>query len=248
MSAAGISKILEHTPRLETLRYGHEFKHNSRNQTYGVYWDAGKFVDAIENHVGGHLKHLTVQVEQWGVKGITGNVTSMNGFTKLETLELDLMVLAGSSRWMLRNTLIPPLYETLPTSIRQFALLGKMGGEDDGGRMDVALHLYRGFKSAYRSRLSNLESYSARFCSIADIKKQCLRREQKSALQAEGVAVFWARILTQISFATRRRDGLTIRSPPQQMTAKRRKQLSQRYRKYKPLSVPSHDSIIVSRL
>ncbi|KAI1358237.1 hypothetical protein F5Y08DRAFT_333277 [Xylaria arbuscula] len=190
MSAIGISKILAHTPRLTTFRHGHEMKYDT-GRSYEVFWDAGAFVAAVEKHVGAHLRHLTVEIEGSGADGILEDVTTMHGFTKLETLELDLEVLTGNSQFMLRNTPVRPLSEILPPCIRRFALLGKMEGEDDYGRMDVAVELYRGFKSVYRSRLPNLDSYSVRFYSILDDKRKLLRKEQKSAFEAEAVVVSW---------------------------------------------------------
>ncbi|TGJ78720.1 hypothetical protein E0Z10_g10043 [Xylaria hypoxylon] len=175
MDAVGISELLAHTPKLTTLKYGHASKHHGME----AYWDAGEFVAAIEKQVGSQLRHLAVTVEIDAINGINAGVTSMHGFTKLETLELDLLLLYGPgvdsgekagilntppnpgyAKWTVDAT--PPLWKILPACVREFKLfahsLQSMG--IDGKAMIL---LYDGFRSARPSCLPNLDHCAVRF-------------------------------------------------------------------------------------
>jgi hypothetical protein len=131
MDAKSISELLAHTPRLTSFRYGHAAKHHG----LGAYWDAGEFVAVVEKQMGHQLRHLAITIEPGAINGIDAGVTSMHGFTQLETLEIDFMVFCGPSlesgeksgilntppkqgysKWTAKS--IPPIHRILPTTLR----------------------------------------------------------------------------------------------------------------------------------
>ncbi|KAI0448970.1 hypothetical protein F5B21DRAFT_77926 [Xylaria acuta] len=175
MDAVGISELLAHTPNLTTFKYGHASKHHGMES----YWDAGEFVAAIEKYVGGQLRHLAVTVEINAANGINAGVTSMHGFNKLETLEMDLLTFYGPSvesgekagilntppnpgftKWTVDA--IPPLCKVLPACLQEFNLFAhswnNMGIDDKTMKL-----LYDGFRSARPSYLPNLNRCTVRF-------------------------------------------------------------------------------------
>ncbi|KAI0204419.1 hypothetical protein F4808DRAFT_413464 [Astrocystis sublimbata] len=174
MDAVGISELLAHTPNLTTFKYGHASKHHGME----AYWDAGKFVAAIEKQVGSQLQHLAVTVEVNSINGINAGVTSMHGFSRLQTLEMDLLTFYGPSiesgekagiletpprpghrRWTVDA--IPPLSEILPPCLRTFTLFAHSWNnlQIDG---KAILLLYDGFRSARPSCLPRLDACTVR--------------------------------------------------------------------------------------
>ncbi|KAI0530062.1 hypothetical protein GGR58DRAFT_525369 [Xylaria digitata] len=188
MDAAGISELLAHTPKLTTFKYQHASKHH-RMETY---WDAGEFV-----------AHLAVTVAVNAITGIKAGVTSMHGFTQLETLELDLLVLYGPSvesgekagivnaspnpgyaKWTVDAT--PPLCRILPVSVQEFTLLAH-SWRPAAIDSKVMLLLYEGFRAARPLCLPNLHQNSVRF--VIRSRGQYIPRYQEicDRLETEGI-------------------------------------------------------------
>ncbi|GAW26833.1 putative f-box domain protein [Rosellinia necatrix] len=198
MDSVGISALLAHTPYLTSFEYKHMSKHHGME----AYWDAGQFVAAIEKQVGSQLQHLVVTVGINSINGISAGVTSLRGFTKLETLGLDLLVFYGPSvesgekagilntppnpgfaRWTTRS--IPPLRNMLPASVREFKLLAH-SWKSMKLEAEAMIRLYGGLRSARSSCFQNLDQCSVRFASIS---REYIPRihEMRKRLEAEGV-------------------------------------------------------------
>ncbi|KAI8623568.1 hypothetical protein F5Y19DRAFT_369723 [Xylariaceae sp. FL1651] len=168
MDAVSVSELLAHTPRLISFKYSHASKHHG----LGAYWDAGEFVAAIERHRGKQLRHLAITIESHSLNGIDAGVTSMHGFTQLETLEMDFMFFCGPSiesgekvgilnmppkpgypEWTVEA--IPHIQDILPTCLQSFHLFFDV---ENCLSLDSAalIPFYSGFRSAHSSTFPNL--------------------------------------------------------------------------------------------
>ncbi|TKA81395.1 hypothetical protein B0A55_02066 [Friedmanniomyces simplex] len=130
IDSEGIAEFVRHTPQLTTLKYSHHTKwHGCQHD-----WSAGEFVRAVEKHCGATLKELTIAINVAHGMIETG-VVSLQGFQRLETVELDVLVFAGPSpesgerqgivgtpqnKWKVSD--IPRLADILPATIRQAGL------------------------------------------------------------------------------------------------------------------------------
>ncbi|KAI1324451.1 hypothetical protein F5Y16DRAFT_380959 [Xylariaceae sp. FL0255] len=155
-----VSDLLSRTPNLTSFKYefmagrSHNVPQRKDGDGLGNFWNVGEFVAAIEKYVGNQLHHLAITVGQSAdLHGLETAVTSMAGFTILETLEVDWAIFFGPSieagtkgMWPGRDSWtqpprvggwtpkdIPPARKILPKTLREFSLFidtGRYRGYD----------------------------------------------------------------------------------------------------------------------
>jgi len=84
-----LSALLSRTPQLETLHLGLE----SKPDNFGDQYNIGHLLAIICSHIGGSLKGLAIHTN--ALEADTYPLTNMHGFTRLQTLELDINSLCG---------------------------------------------------------------------------------------------------------------------------------------------------------
>ncbi|KAK5694446.1 hypothetical protein LTR17_024804 [Elasticomyces elasticus] len=152
----GITELVKHTPQLTTLKYSHHVKwHGCQHD-----WDAGNFVRAIEEHCGSTLENLAVTIDTlYGM--VETRVDSMQGFRRLHSVELDILVFAGpppefelcqgtiDNGYKYDITKIPCLAEILPRTIKQVRLFvsSRTGDGDAGIELQTLASLFRQYAS-----------------------------------------------------------------------------------------------------
>ena len=129
MDAAGLSKLVSHTPCLNIFRYSHETKwHGCQHD-----WNAGEFVEVLARHCGSNLTQLAITLDQlYG--DIVNGASSFRSFSNLQCLEIDARIMygpavgsgekqglckelpEGASPWSFEK--VPRLGDMLPASIR----------------------------------------------------------------------------------------------------------------------------------
>ncbi|KAK5733641.1 hypothetical protein LTR17_009494 [Elasticomyces elasticus] len=148
----GITELVKHTPHLTTLKYSHHVKWHGCQYD----WDAGNFVRAIEEHCGSTLENLAVTIDSLDGMVETG-VDSMQGFQRLHSVELDILVFAGPppGSGLRQGTIdngykydiskVPCLADILPRSIKQVSLFvpSSTGDADAGIELQTLASLFR---------------------------------------------------------------------------------------------------------
>ncbi|KAK5739268.1 hypothetical protein LTR17_005374 [Elasticomyces elasticus] len=152
----GITELVKHTPLLTTLKYSHGVKWHGCQYD----WDAGNFVRAIEEHCGSTLETLAVTIDSLQGMVETG-VDSMQGFQRLHSVELDILVFAGpppeselhqgiiDNGYKYDVSEIPCLADILPRTIKQVRLFvpSSTGDADAGIELQTLASLFRHYAS-----------------------------------------------------------------------------------------------------
>lgn len=86
----GLSAFVAHTPQLEVFRYSHETKWHGCEHD----WNAGAVLEALGRHCGSHIKELALTIDLLYGEIING-ASSFLAFTKLKSLEVDVLVFCG---------------------------------------------------------------------------------------------------------------------------------------------------------
>ncbi|KAK5694370.1 hypothetical protein LTR17_024870 [Elasticomyces elasticus] len=152
----GITELVKYTPQLTTLKYSHHVKwHGCQHD-----WNAGNFVRAIEEHCGSTLENLAVTIDSlYGM--VETRVDSMQGFQRLHSVELDILVFAGpppefelcqgtiDNGYKYDISKIPCLAEILPRTIKQVRLFvsSRTGDADAGIELQTLASLFRQYAS-----------------------------------------------------------------------------------------------------
>jgi len=100
-----VSGLLANMPNLATFKYSHAFSRSPSGDDH-EHWDPASIIDAVEKQVGNQLRHLAITIEPGRVNKIGHGVTSMRGFTRLETLEIDVMLFVAAGRVV--SSPVPP--------------------------------------------------------------------------------------------------------------------------------------------
>jgi hypothetical protein len=130
MDSNGLSVLLAHTPALTIFRYSHQTKWDGLEYD----WNPGAFLETLANYTSNRLLELAITIDELHGKVING-LSSFMRFSKLEKLEVDVMVFCGppleSGQRLGRNAYIPPnaiawtyhdipcMGDMLPDSIRE---------------------------------------------------------------------------------------------------------------------------------
>ncbi|KAF7190294.1 hypothetical protein HII31_08625 [Pseudocercospora fuligena] len=113
----GITELVSHTPRLQSLRYSHHTKwHGCAHD-----WDAGAFVNALAKYAGQTLRSLSLNLDV--LYGDTESaISTLHNFEVLENFEADVWTFFCTSEDQEMNR-TKSLAELLPNSIRSVKLV-----------------------------------------------------------------------------------------------------------------------------